>query len=344
MPKIRIINLQMEKPKKIKVGISIGDPNGIGVEVILKTFEDKKIFKFFIPIVFGNIKILKEQKNYFKLKTRLKKIKEIKNVHNFYLNVFNCWDEEFEINYGSFNKKGGELSAKSILFASEALIEKKIDTLVTLPINKSAIQSKIFKFKGHTDFLSKKFSGEALMFMIHDKLKLALVTDHIPIGSISKSITKTLLNKKIELVNESLKKDFLIKKPKIAILGCDPHCGDDGVIGNKDQKVIVPVIKSNFDRGKLIYGPFSSDGFFGNKEYKRFDAIIAIYHDQGLVPFKLLSFGEGVNFTAGLDYVRTSPDHGTAFDIAGKNLAKINSFKEALFKSRVIYLNRNKNK
>ena len=143
------------------------------------------------------------------------------------------------------------------------------------------------------------------------------------------------------MVIESLKR-FLIKKPKIAILGCDPHCGDDGVIGNKDQKVIVPVIKSNFDRGKLIYGPFSSDGFFGNKEYKRFDAIIAIYHDQGLVPFKLLSFGEGVNFTAGLDYVRTSPDHGTAFDIAGKNLAKINSFKEALFKSRVIYLNRNK--
>ena len=181
------------------------------------------------------------------------------------------------------------------------------------------------------------------MFMIHDKLKLALVTDHIPIGSISKSITKTLLNKKIELVIESLKKDFLIKKPKIAILGCDPHCGDDGVIGNKDQKVIVPVIKSNFDRGKLIYGPFSSDGFFGNKEYKRFDAIIAIYHDQGLVPFKLLSFGEGVNFTAGLDYVRTSPDHGTAFDIAGKGIAKINSFKEALIKSRAIFLNRNKN-
>ena len=343
MPKIRIINLQMEKPKKIKVGISIGDPNGIGVEVILKTFEDKNIFKYFIPIVFGNIKILKEQKKYFNLKTEIKKIKKIKNFYDFNLNVFNCWEEEFEINYGSLNKKGGELSAKSIIIASEALKEKKIDTLVTLPINKNAIQSKIFQFKGHTDFFSKKFSPETLMFMIHDKLKLALVTDHIPVSSISKKLTKTLLNKKIELVFQSLKKDFLIKNPKVAVLGFDPHCGDDGVIGEQDQKVIVPIIKRNSDKGRLIYGPFSSDGFFGNKQYKRFDAIIAIYHDQGLVPFKLLSFGKGVNFTAGIDYVRTSPDHGTAFNIAGKGLAKINSFKEALFKSRLIYLNRNKN-
>ena len=342
MPKIRIINLQMEKPKKIKVGITIGDPNGIGVELILKTFEDKNIFKYFIPIVFGNTKLLLQQKKHFNLKTEIKRIKEIKNFHDFNLNVFNCWDEEFEINYGYINNKAGELSAKSILFASEALKKNKIDTLVTLPINKSAIQSEIFKFKGHTDFFSKKFSGETLMFMINDKLKLALVTDHIPVSSISKTLTNSLLNKKIELLIESLKKDFLIKKPKIAVLGCDPHCGDNGVIGNKDQKVIVPVIKRNFDKGTLIYGPFSSDGFFGNKEYKRFDAIISIYHDQGLVPFKLLSFGEGVNFTAGLDYVRTSPDHGTAFDIAGKGLAKINSFKEALFKSREIYLNRNK--
>jgi len=180
------------------------------------------------------------------------------------------------------------------------------------------------------------------MFMVHDKLKVALVTEHIPIRLISNILTKALFNKKIEQVINSLKKDFLIKKPKIAVLGYDPHCGDNGVIGDEDQKFIVPIIKSNFDRGRLIYGPFSSDGFFGNKEYKKFDAIIAIYHDQGLIPFKLLSFGEGVNFTAGLDYVRTSPDHGTAFDIAGKGLAKITSFKEALFKSRLIYLNRNK--
>ncbi len=342
MPKIRIINLQMEKPKKIKVGITIGDPNGIGVEVILKTFEDKNIFKYFIPIVFGNTKLLLQQKKYFNLKTEIKKIKEIKNFHDFNLNVFNCWDEEFEINYGYINNKAGELSAKSILFASEALKKKKIDTLVTLPINKSAIQSEFFKFKGHTDFFSKKFSGEALMFMIHDKMKVALVTEHIPIRLISNILTKALFNKKIEQVINSLKRDFLIKKPKIAVLGYDPHCGDNGVIGDEDQKFIVPIIKSNFDIGRLIYGPFSSDGFFGNKEYKKFDVIIAIYHDQGLIPFKLLSFGEGVNFTAGLDYVRTSPDHGTAFDIAGKGLAKINSFKEALFKSRLIYLNRNK--
>jgi len=333
----------MEKPKKIKVGITIGDPNGIGVEVILKTFEDKNIFKYFIPIVFGNIKLLLQQKKYFNLKTGIKEIKEIKNFHEFNLNVFNCWDEEFEINYGYINNIAGELSAKSILFASDALKKNKIDTLVTLPINKNAIQSEIFKYKGHTDFLSKKFSEEVLMFMIHDKLKLALVTEHIPIRSISKTLTKALFNKKIEQVINSLNKDFLIKKPKIAVLGFDPHCGDNGVIGNEDRKVIVPIIKRNFDRGRLIFGPFSSDGFFGNKEYERFDAVIAIYHDQGLIPFKMLSFGEGVNFTAGLDYIRTSPDHGTAFDIAGKGLAKINSFREALFKSRLIYFNRNKN-
>jgi 4-hydroxythreonine-4-phosphate dehydrogenase len=178
--------------------------------------------------------------------------------------------------------------------------------------------------------------------MIHDKLKLALVTEHVPIKSISEVLNKGLLDQKIEQVIKSLNKDFLIKKPKIAVLGYNPHCGDNGVIGNEDEKIIVPIIKRNFDRGRLIFGPFSSDGFFGSEEYKRFDAVIAIYHDQGLVPFKMLSFGEGVNFTAGLDYVRTSPDHGTAFDIAGKGLAKINSFREALFKSRLIYLNRNK--
>ena len=332
----------MEKLNKIKVGITIGDPNGIGIEVILKTFEDKRIFEYFTPIVFGNTNILKEQRKHFNIKTGIKEIKEIKNFHEFYLNVFNCWNEEFEIIYGNLNKKAGELSAKSIFHASDALQKNKIDTLVTLPINKSAVQSKIFKFKGHTDFFSKKFSGEALMFMIHDKLKLALVTEHVPIKSISEILNKGLLDQKIEQVINSLNKDFLIKKPKIAVLGYNPHCGDNGVIGNEDEKIIVPIIKRNFDRGRLIFGPFSSDGFFGSEEYKRFDAVIAIYHDQGLVPFKMLSFGEGVNFTAGLDYVRTSPDHGTAFDIAGKGLAKINSFREALFKSRLIYLNRNK--
>lgn len=332
----------MEKLNKIKVGITIGDPNGIGVEVILKTFEDKRIFEYFTPVVFGNTNILKEQRKYFNIKTGIKEIKEINNFHEFYLNVFNCWDEEFEIIYGNLNKKAGELSAKSIFQASDALQKNKIDTLVTLPINKSAVQSKIFKFKGHTDFFSKKFSGEALMFMIHDKLKLALVTEHVPVKSISDILNEGLLDQKIEQVINSLNKDFLINKPKIAVLGYNPHCGDNGVIGNEDEKIIVPIIKRNFDIGRLIFGPFSSDGFFGSEEYKRFDAVIAIYHDQGLVPFKMISFGEGVNFTAGLDYVRTSPDHGTAFDIAGKGVAKINSFREALFKSRLIYLNRNK--
>ena len=324
------------------IGFSTGDPNGIGIEIILKSLSDKSLLKDFKSVVFSNYKLIDNQNKLFNTKCKIVKINEINESQQGCINVINVNDNDFKQKFGYSNQQGGEFSRESLFNATKYLSKKKIDALVTAPINKNNIQAQNFKFKGHTDFFSKKFSGETLMFMINDKLKLALVTDHIPVSSISKTLTNSLLNKKIELLFESLKKDFLIKKPKIAVLGCDPHCGDDGVIGNKDQKVIVPVIKRNFDKGTLIYGPFSSDGFFGNKEYKRFDAIISIYHDQGLVPFKLLSFGEGVNFTAGLDYVRTSPDHGTAFDIAGKGLAKINSFKEALFKSREIYLNRNK--
>jgi len=284
--------------------------------------------------------MLQQQRAFFKLKTEIKELKNIDNFNDHQLNVLDCWDESFQIQYGNLDNKAGELSFKSIYSASETLLKNKIDTLVTLPINKKAIQSKNFKFKGHTDFLSNKFLGETLMFMIHDELKLALVTEHVPVKSISKMLTKDLIQQKIDQVIYSLKNDFLIFKPKIAILGYNPHCGDHGTMGDEDEKIIIPIIKRNLEKGILLSGPFSSDGFFGNQEYKKFDAILAIYHDQGLIPFKTLSFGKGVNFTAGLDYVRTSPDHGTAFDIAGKGLVKTTSFREALFKSRLIFLNR----
>ena len=329
--------------EKIKLGISMGDPNGVGIEIILKIFEDKRIFDFFSPIIFAPIELLERQKKFFNLTTNLFLVKDRKKYHNAKLNVYNIEMLDEELVFGRYSKAAGSLAFKSIKEASIALKDGEVDALVTSPINKKTIQSEDFSFPGHTSYFADFLNGEGLMFMISDELKVALVTDHIPVKEISDQITSELLKKKIHQLEYSLKFDFDINRPRIAVLGLNPHSGDMGVIGYEEDKIYIPVIKELSEKGLLIFGPYPADSFFGNQRHLNFDAILASYHDQGLIPFKSLTFGEGTNFTAGLSKVRTSPDHGTAFEIAGKGIAQVSSFRSAMYMARKIFSNRKKN-
>ena len=252
----------------------------------------------------------------------------------------NVWREGVDLNLGVNDEKVGEYAIKSFVAATKALKEGLVDVLVTAPINKYNIQSETFKFPGHTDYLDQELEGDALMLMVQDGLRVGLLTDHIPLAEVASCLTEDLVIKKIETVKKSLIQDFSINKPKIAVLGLNPHCGDGGVIGKEDDAVLKPALKKIFEKGTLVFGPFAADGFFGSGQYEKYDAVIAAYHDQGLIPFKTLSFGKGVNFTAGLNKIRTSPDHGTAYDIAGKGIADCNSFKEAVYLGLDIYRSR----
>jgi 4-hydroxythreonine-4-phosphate dehydrogenase len=329
--------------EKIKLGISMGDPNGVGIEIILKIFEDKRMFDFFSPIIFAPIELLERQKQFFNLTTNLFLVKDTKKYYDGNLNVYNIEMLDEELVFGRYSKAAGSLAFKSIKEASIALKDGEVDALVTSPINKKTIQSEDFSFPGHTSYFADFLNGEGLMFMISDELKVALVTDHIPVKEISDQITSELLEKKIHQLEYSLKFDFDINRPRIAVLGLNPHSGDMGVIGYEEDKIYVPVIKELSEKGLLVFGPYAADSFFGNQRHLNFDAILASYHDQGLIPFKSLTFGEGTNFTAGLSKVRTSPDHGTAFEIAGKGIAKVSSFRSAMYMARRIFLNRKKN-
>ena len=330
----------MSESEKIKVGISIGDPHGVGIEIILKVFEDKRMFDFFTPIVYGNTKLLSFQRNHLKMNIGLFTLRSDQKPHASKLNVIDVWNHEHKVSFGKVSEAAGKLAVASLEAATKALIDDEVSVLVTAPIHKQAIQSKQFKFPGHTDYLASKLGGESLMFMITDTLKVALVSDHIPVKEVSNTLTPERLQHKIDLLEKSLIQDFGISRPKIAVLGINPHTGDNGVIGEEDDTVIRPVLAGNIEKGRLVYGPYAADSFFGSESYLQFDAVLAIYHDQGLIPFKTLSFGEGVNFTAGLTKVRTSPDHGTAFEIAGRGVAQTTSFKEALFKAKAIFFNR----
>ncbi|WP_434037175.1 4-hydroxythreonine-4-phosphate dehydrogenase PdxA [Formosa sp. 4Alg 33] len=330
----------MKKEENIIVGISIGDLNGIGGEIVLKTFEDPRILEFCTPVIFASVKVMSFFKNHFKMDINFNGINHINQMVIGKVNVLNCWKENVSINFGKEDFKIGEYAIKSLESATAALKEGTIDLLVTAPINKHNIQSDKFKFPGHTDYLAQELEGESLMFMITDTLKVGLLTDHVPVSEIANHITPELIEKKISTVYKSLQRDFQISKPKIAVLGINPHTGDNGVIGNEDDTILRPTLAKIKESGKLVYGPYAADSFFGSNNYKNFDAIIASYHDQGLIPFKTLSFGEGVNYTAGLNKVRTSPDHGTAFEIAGKGIANVSSFKEALFSGIQIYKHR----
>ena len=327
----------MKSADKLRLGISIGDLNGIGGEIVLKTFDDSRMLDFCTPVIFASVKTLSFLKKHFNLSLNFQGIDKASEAIEGKINIVNVWRENVPINFGAEDPEIGNYAFKSLEAATAALKNDEIDVLVTAPINKNTIQSEKFQFPGHTDYLAKELNGESLMFMITDDLKVGLLTDHVPLKDIAGKITPELIEKKIAIITKTLQQDFRIPKPKIAVLGINPHSGDNGLIGKEDEDVLKPTLKKLREKGTLVYGPYAADSFFGSKNHEIFDAVVASYHDQGLIPFKTLSFGEGVNFTAGLSKVRTSPDHGTAFDIAGKDCANINSFKEAVFKAIEIY-------
>ena len=330
----------MDNTNKIIVGISVGDINGIGIEIILKTFEDKRMLEFCTPVLFASSRLISYHKKNLKLNNNIFGINSIDRIAHDKINLMNSWTEEVKIEIGKITETGGKFAYKSLESATKALKSNQIDVLLTAPINKENIQSENFNFPGHTEYLEENIDGKSLMVLIADKLRIGLITGHIPVSKIAETITPELIKEKVEIMNTSLKQDFGIDKPKIAILGLNPHCGDNGIIGKEDDEIVRPTIAEIKKSGKLVFGPYAADGFFGSETYKQFDGVLAMYHDQGLAPFKALSFGNGVNFTAGLSKIRTSPDHGTGFDIAGKNKANPSSFKEALFTSLQIFKNR----
>ena len=326
--------------KVIKLGITIGDTNGIGLEVILKSFNDKRILNFCTPILFGDYQLAMNTKKQLRLEEIiLNKIQSFKESKHKKVNILNCWKETLKPNYGSI-ENGGKYAWRSLEKACQALQNGSIDVLVTAPINKKNIQSKSFKFPGHTEFLEKQFKGQALMLMLNKSLRVGVVTGHLPLNQVSKNISQKLILQKLNSFNHSLIQDFGIRKPKIAVLGLNPHAGDNGLLGQEEKKTIIPAIQKAKKQGLSAFGPFPADGFFGSNRLDNFDGVLAMYHDQGLVPFKALSFGNGVNFTAGLSVIRTSPDHGTGYDISGKNLASASSFVQAIYTACNIYKNR----
>lgn len=319
--------------EKIKIGISIGDVNGIGLEVIIKTLADARVFDYCTPIVYGHTKVASFHRR-------------LSNVHDLNFNVIshasqavhkkanmiNCWEEDVKIEVGVNNETGGKYAFLSLQKATDDLVNGDIDALVTAPINKENIQNNDFKFPGHTEYLQERDNAaESLMFLVSDTLRVGVVTGHIPVAKIAESITVEKILGKLKLMNASLQTDFWIRKPRIAVLGLNPHAGDNGLIGTEEQTTIIPAIEEARANDIMAFGPYPADGFFANGTYMQFDAVLAMYHDQGLIPFKTIAFESGVNYTAGLKFVRTSPDHGTAYDIAGKNLASEISFREALF-------------
>lgn len=331
----------MNTEDKIVVGISIGDINGIGGEIILKTFEDPRMLEFCTPVIFASVKLMSFYKKHFSTDINFHGIDKLQDLVAKKINVLNVWKEANEVHFGEENKTGGEYAIKSLKAAVSALKENKIDVLVTAPINKSNIQSETFTFPGHTDYLAQELEGDSLMLMVCEGLRVGLLTDHVAIKDVVNNITRERIEKKIQTIYDSLIKDFGVSRPKIAVLGINPHTGDNGVIGSEDDTILRPTLDNIRKTGKLVFGPYAADSFFGSGNYKNFDAIIASYHDQGLIPFKTLSFGKGVNYTAGLNRIRTSPDHGTAFDLAGKNEARYESFREAVFSAISIFERRN---
>ena len=330
----------MKESGKIKLGISIGDLNGIGCEVALGTFLDPRMMDFCTPVIFASNKTISQQKTDLGLNVGFNGVRDASQVVEGKINIVNVWKEVPAIEFGKATEEGGKYAIKSLRAAVKALQEGKIDVLVTAPINKNNIQADDFKFPGHTDFLAQELQGESLMFMVTDNLRVGLLTDHIAVKDVAQAITPKLIRDKVDTMVKSLQMDFRIRRPKIALLGINPHSGDNGTIGEEDDKILKPTIQELFDKGTLVYGPYSADSFFGSNSHEKFDAILAAYHDQGLIPFKTLSFGKGVNYTAGLDKVRTSPDHGTAYEIAGKGEADESSFKEAVFTAIQIFRNR----
>ncbi|MEN8248151.1 MAG: 4-hydroxythreonine-4-phosphate dehydrogenase PdxA [Bacteroidota bacterium] len=332
----------MGNNKKNVIGITMGDINGIGPEIIISALSDQRILNQLTPVLFGSSKVISYYRRLFKIDDfPLFIIKGNQPPNPKRVNLVECWEDNVEMKIGVATKDGGEKAAKALDIASQYLEKGIIDAVVTGPINKATIQSESFDFPGHTEYFGSKFNGDPMMFMISGDLRVAVLTGHMPLKDVPAAITPENITNKINKIKQSLLIDFAIAKPKIAVLGLNPHAGEEGLLGKEEEEVLIPAIKDQKKSGNLVYGPFPADGFFGSGAYQKYDAIMAMYHDQGLIPFKSLSFGDGVNFTAGLTIVRTSPDHGTAYNIAGKGIASASSLRSAIFMANDIIVNRN---
>ncbi|MDF9799544.1 4-hydroxythreonine-4-phosphate dehydrogenase [Catalinimonas alkaloidigena] len=335
-------DISVSKPQKIKrkkkgelpvIGISLGDFNGIGPEVVIKALADKRMLNMMTPVIFGSSKVVSFYRKSLNLEDSFNfmTIRSMDEIAYGKVNVINCWQQVL-VEAGKVTNEAGEAAWLSLKEATQALKDDYTDAIVTAPINKHNIQNEEFKFAGHTEYFAQTFEAkDMLMMMVHDQLRVGVATGHIPLNQVSNHLTRDLVRRKLKVMEESLKLDFGILKPKIAVLGLNPHAGEDGLLGSEEQEIIKPVIQELKEEGKLIFGPFPADGFFGVNMHKKFDGILAMYHDQGLVAFKTMAFEQGVNFTAGLPVVRTSPDHGTAYDIAGKGEASEVSMREAFY-------------
>lgn len=337
------INNNKNNATGVKIGISQGDINGIGYEVMIKCFADQRMLDNCTPILYGSSKILSYHKKLIKEAADFSyvNIRNAMQAETYKFNVLNIIQDEVKIDIGQPSEIGGKLAAMSLERTCQEIIDGKLDAIVTNPINKKNIQSDTFNFPGHTEYLTKKFKAEeSLMVMTCRNIHIGIMTNHLALHDIPKVVTIDLILRKLRVLDKSLRRDFGIRLPKIAVLALNPHAGDHGLIGNEDEDIVAPAVKQAFNEGILAFGPYPSDGFFGNGSLNDFDGVMALYHDQGLIPFKLLSFTEGVNFTAGLPYVRTSPAHGTAYEIAGQNKASASSFRNAVYLAMDIIKNR----
>lgn len=328
--------------RKIRVAITHGDTNGIGYEIIFKTFADPEMLELCTPIIYGSPKVAAYHRKSMNLQANFTIINKAEDARDGKLNLLTTFDDEVKVELGMPSKEAGEASYKALERAMKDYEEGLYDVLVTAPINKNNIQSDKFKFCGHTEYIEQRVGkgSKALMILLNDRLRVALVTTHLPIKEVAAAITQEAIVEKATIFNQALRRDFRLSKPRIAVLALNPHAGDNGVIGNEEQDVIIPAISQLSAAGINAYGPYAADSFFGSNMHTAFDGILAMYHDQGLAPFKTIALEDGVNFTAGLPIVRTSPDHGTAYDIAGKNLANENSFRHAIYTAIDVFRNR----
>ncbi len=332
----------MSRGKKIRVGISCGDFNGIGMEIVLKTFSDARIMDHCVPVIYASKQVFEYYNEHSGLdKGSVRFIQDTNRLDMKKINVMSCWKEKVKITPGESTSEAGACAFKSLKMAAEDIASTKVDVMVTAPINKHNMQSEEFNFPGHTEFLADYANEEnPLMILVNDALRVALVTGHIPVSKVTEALSVKKIAQKLQVLNKSLQQDFGISRPRIAVLGLNPHNGDKGLMGDEEAQIIGPAIASAQKEGILAFGPFPADGFFGSSSVQKFDAVLAMYHDQGLAPFKALAFENGVNFTAGLPIVRTSPDHGVAYDIAGTGQASEASFRQAVFAACDIYRSR----
>lgn len=333
----------MSEIKKPIIGFSCGDLNGIGLEIIIKSLSDNRVLDICTPVIFASNKTV----NFYRKALpegnfQFQSLKEFSRLNPKMINLFNCWEEEIQITPGQMNETGGKYARISLQMATDALKNGEIDALVTAPIHKNNIQSEDFNYTGHTPFFRDKFGvPDVVMLMVADNMKVAVLSEHVPLAQAAKEVTAEAIKRKVQILIAALKRDYGVDKPKIAVLGLNPHAGDEGLVGKEEIEIIQPAIKELKQQGNMVFGPYPADAFFARQQFLKFDAVLAMYHDQGLIPFKSLAFGEGVNYTAGLPVVRTSPDHGTAFDIAGQGKADHTSMLAALYEAIDIINRRN---